>query len=159
MRESMTIIVPDETENLKDYHRVLDPTCSRHGSAIFLFCHQNNITSPLQEKLVQEDNYNGYIWSRLMAERGYLVIQETLTHKVFYLPPTITEHQYSWMKRHKSYFNRYRSITCFYSYSNDHGHFQEELYDQVTTPEEECFVLLYDLVKEKYNGSKRLIKK
>ena len=99
MRESMTIIVPDETETFKDYHRALDSTCSRHGLAIFEFCHQNNISFPLFEELVKEDNYNGYIWSRMMAQLGYVSIQETLTHKVFYLPPQITDHQYVWLKR------------------------------------------------------------
>lgn len=159
MRESMTIIVPDEIENFKDYHRALDSTCSRHGLAIFEFCHQNNISFPLFEELVKEDNYNGYIWSRMMAHSGYVSIQETLTHKVFYLPPQITDHQYVWLKRYKSYFKRYREIICFYSYKNGKDGFQEALYDDTTILNDDCFTLLYDSIKEKHDRSKCLSKK
>lgn len=45
MRESMMIIVPEETETFKDFHRTLDSDCSRHGLAIFEFCRQNSIFS------------------------------------------------------------------------------------------------------------------
>ncbi len=55
MRESMMIIVPEETETFKDFHRTLDSDCSRHGLAIFEFCRQNSIFFPQFQELVQEE--------------------------------------------------------------------------------------------------------
>lgn len=158
MRESITIIVPDETDSFKDYHRALDSSCSRHGLAIFEFCQKNNISFSLSNGQVKEDNYNGYIWSRMMAHLGYVTIQETFTHKVFYLPPQITLHQYAWLKRYKSYFKRYREIICFYSYTNITGGLEETLYDDTTILGSDCFTLLYDSIKEKHERSKCLSK-
>ena len=158
MRESMTIIVSDETENFKDYHRALDSSCSRHGLAIFEFCRENSILFPQIQELVQREVYNGYIWSRMMAHLGYVMIQETFTHKVFYLPPQITLHQYAWLKRHKSYFKRYREIICFYSYTNITGGLEETLYDDTTILDSDCFTLLYDSIKEKHERFKCLSK-
>ncbi|HIT21432.1 MAG TPA: hypothetical protein IAB56_00475 [Candidatus Scybalousia intestinigallinarum] len=158
MRESMMIIVPEETETFKDFHRTLDSDCSRHGLAIFEFCRQNSIFFPQFQELVQEENYNGYVWSRFIAQLGYVAIQETLTHKVFYLPPVLTDHQYAWLKRYKSYFKRCQEMICFYSYSDLKDGFQEDLYDETTIPDENCLALLYDLIKEKHVHSKPLVK-
>lgn len=158
MSESMIIIVPEETEISKDFYRTLGTDCSRHGLAVFEFCRENSILFPQIQELVQREVYNGYIWSRMMAHLGYVMIQETFTHKVFYLPPQITLHQYAWLKRHKSYFKRYREIICFYSYTNITGGLEETLYDDTTILDSDCFTLLYDSIKEKHERFKCLSK-
>ena len=67
MKESMIIIVRDETETVKDYVKVLDSEINRHGKGVKNFCDINGIPLTFEDVLVEEGNYNGYNWCKAIA--------------------------------------------------------------------------------------------
>lgn len=149
----MTIIVEEETKELHDYHQVLNQELDRHGKCVKRFCDLNNIKLSFQEVGVEEGNYNGYNWSKAISILGNLVIQSTEDHMILYLPPTISAHQYEWMKQKKSVFKRRRDQIYIYSYHFEENSIRENLLNELG--EDDSIEILYEELKYKCQKGSR----
>ncbi len=155
MRESMIIIVREETESMKDYMKVLDSEIDRHGKGVKQFCDIHKIPLTFEDISVEEGNYNGYNWCRAIAILGYLALQVTDSYTVVYLPVTISKHQYQWMRRQKSLLRRIGEDLKVYSYQVvDHELVEERL---VLLDDMDPVSILFEKLKSKKETKEEIL--
>jgi len=145
-----TIVIPDEkqinTPIFKKELEVYEP----HGLGIVEFSSEYNLNQYYEKFGLTDDNYYDLNWFIRTVQLGHLVIQKD-EDIIVYLPPVITEQQYSYLLERKNEFSKYGKNLYAYSLCYDDGIFFESgintLMKQTETNKIE---LLYQEVRKKY---------
>ncbi len=147
------IIVPDETQvDLIEFRKELPNQKDRHGIVVKEFSDFGKLGLTFENVGVKEGVYNCYMWSIAVAKLGHIAIQKDTTI-IFYLPDTITEKQYQYLKNHKKEYSVYGQNMGIVNILIQDNQFHVETIDQSNISEHEHLIdILYEIINDKYES-------